>query len=562
MQEICLDRKEFKSIREVGGVYVDKTKHIYDIFSRGLYYFLARPRRFGKSLLCTTLQALFQANRELFKGLWIDSLDWKWEKYPVLYFDMSNASSKTGTAATARRGIINMLNANAKELGITDLKEDRPFLMLEQLIEKAQEATGQKIVIIIDEYDKPLLDVIDTPSQHKEIHQEISDFYSQLKPAEKKLKFVFITGVFKFTQTSIFSGLNNLNDITFDSAAAEIVGYTDKEIRTFFTEHLAALALVYKKSVEEMMVTLQEQYNGYRFGVNIATADLSEGVYCSFALNYVFAKQQLLQKWFESASPRSLIKKLAEHRFQEIDPLKLNMKLSVLTKSCTPDEIESIHKSSSEAVIGNEIDELPEDQSNKRIISLSMLYYAGYLTIHKFAKDKIFFGFPNVAVASDFVEFLLPLVFQKSVDRINEIMDLIHDVFCDQRLDDLKELLNDALAPVSYHTLKKPDERSRSAVPQENFYQFGFYYLFTGSRVHAVTEDTGIRGRIDITVELPNVVYLFEFKMDDSAASAIAQIKDREYARKFKHTGKKVYAVGVSISSEKRVVQELEWVCL
>jgi hypothetical protein len=527
MQEICLDRKEFKVIRKIGGVYVDKTKHIYDIFGRGLYYFLARPRRFGKSLLCTTLIELFEGNRELFKGLWIETSDWKWETHPVIHLDMSLIASATATAANVRQGMINLLLENAESLGITDLVLDTPYLMFEQLIKKAKALTHSNVVIIIDEYDKPLLDVIDESTQYKEIHKELSAFYSQLKPAEKKLKFVLITGVFKFTQTSIFSGLNNLNDITFDPAAGELLGYTEEEIKTFFAEHLEALAKTYEKTADEMMLALREKYNGYRFGVNIATTKLSNGVYNPYALNYVFEKQQQIDKWFASGSPTALIKKLADDNFSGLNPKNLMVEFKTLDDSCSPSDI----------------------------TSLSLLYYAGYMTIQRYGDGDVTLDFPNLHVAQAFAKKLLPVLLQKSIELVNQLVRELNSIFKQQRLDDFKNILNDILASVAYQVLTRPHD----PVPLENLYQIAFHCTFLACNVRTVIEDMTNRGRIDISVELPDIVYLFELKMDEAATNAIAQIKERDYARKFKHTGKKVYAIGVSVSSKKRFVQELVW---
>ncbi len=535
MQKIYLTEKEFRSIRTKGGVYVDKTKHIYDLFKDDLYFFLARPRRFGKSLLCTTLGELFEGNRELFKGLWIDNSDWKWQKHPVIRLDMSKAASKNGTAETVREGMINMLNDNAEKLGVTNLELDTPYLMFEQLIKKAKDIFNKNVVIIIDEYDKPLLDVIDETARHIEIHRELSDFYSQLKPAESNLKFVLITGVFKFTQTSIFSGLNNLNDITFDPAAAEIVGYTEQEIQTFFAQHLEALALKNNMPTEEMIVTLRKKYNGYRFGIDVDTGKLAGSVYNAYALNYVFEKQQQLQKWFESGSPTALIKKLAEKQFLELSPKELLVSFEALNNSCSPDEI----------------------------TSLSMLYYAGYMTMRQCDIDTsgaepetiITLDFPNTDVAQAFAKKLLPLLLRTTIEAVDHLIRNLNNAFKQQRLEDFKDLLNDILAPINYQVLTWPN----NPIPLENLYQIVFHNTFRACNVRTAMEDTTIRGRIDISVELANVVYLFEIKRDESAASAIQQIKDRDYARKFKHLNKKIYAIGASINAKDRIVTELAW---
>ncbi len=533
MQRICVDLKEFKSIREQGGVYVDKTQYIYDIFGGGTYFFLARPRRFGKSLLCTTLAELFEGNRELFKGLWIDNSDWKWTKHPVIRLDMSKAAAKTGTVETVRQGIINMLINNAEKHGITDLEKNTPSLMFEQLIKKAHKTTGNKVVVTIDEYDKPLLDVIDNPSQNAEIHKELSDFYSQLKPAEDNLRCVLITGVFKFTQTSIFSGLNNLNDITFSPKAGELLGYTEQEIKTFFAEHLNALAIKHELPVEEMMSTLRKKYNGYRFGIDIGINKLSPGVYNPYALNYVFTEQQLLAKWFASGSPTAMLKQLSTEGFSGFDAKRLHVEFNTLNTSCSPADITPI----------------------------SMLYYAGYMTMHDCYVDKdgeepiaiIKLDFPSSEVRDAFAKNLLPELLHKSADQISQLAVRIKDIFRAQKIEKLQNVLNDLLSTATYEVFCRPYDSE----PKENLYQIAFHCLFITANFRTVMEDTTNEGRIDITVELPDIVYLFELKMNRPATDAIQQIKDTEYPRKFKLTQKKVYGIGLSISSENRKITEL-----
>ncbi len=391
-------------------MYVDKTEHIYNLFKDDKYFFIARPRRFGKSLLCATLVELFKGNREIFKGLWIDSSDWHWQQHPVIHLDMSNASSKTATVATMHEGICNMLRHNAKALGITELGGSTPGFMLADLIEKAKEVTGQNVVVIIDEYDKPILDVIDHKAKHTEIHAELSDFYSQLKPAESFLKFVLITGVFKFTKTSLFSNLNNLKDITFSPKAGAVVGYTEQEVRAFFAEHLAALAAKNKMSVDDMMVKLREQYNGYAFGVDLDTGEFSNRVYNSYGLNYVFAEQQQLKKWFESGSPTSLIKKLAANNFADLDSSNLSMPFATLDRSCTPQDLGTTNTFAS------------EEHNDGDIASLTLLYYAGYLTLQQYHDQDIFLGFPNQEIATEFSSALLPLLLNQRSTTMIKIM--------------------------------------------------------------------------------------------------------------------------------------------
>lgn len=536
MQKIFVDIKEFRSIRQDGGLYVDKTKYIYDIIQQGTYFFLARPRRFGKSLLCSTLAELFENNRELFKGLWIDNSSWQWKKHPVIRLDMSEAASKNGTLETVRKGIVNILLANAKKLGVSDLEIDAPHLMLARLIQKAKEAhNNTNVVVIIDEYDKPLLDVIEDPVRFSEIQNELSDFYSQLKPREQDVRFVFITGVFKFTKTSIFSGLNNLNDISFDMQAAELLGYTEQEVRKYFAEHLHVLAIKRGESVDALMFALRDKYNGYTFGIETGTDRLSAGVYNPFGLNYVFKDQQLLNNWFASGTPSALIKTLEKEGFKTLETEALTLNFNTLKNSCTP----------------------------QAITALTMLYYAGYVTLKSCATDRsgntsetmIKVGFPNIDVEVDFSQALLPALLEKSFDAVSQLIQKIKKVFNDVRLDGLQNVLNDALASCSYLVLARPYD----PVPQENLYQLVFHYLFFASNLRTTMEETTNRGRIDIVVETVRAVFLLEIKMNEPASKALQQIKDMDYAAKYRHQKQEIYAVGICLSSKERCVTELLW---
>ncbi len=538
MQEILLTNQSFRKIREANGLYIDKTKQMYNLFARDTYFFLARPRRFGKSLLCSTLGELFAGNRQLFKGLWIDNSDWTWKQYPVIHLDMTSAISSTGDSQEVRKKLLLMITLLAKQHAIDISLAIDPASALNLLIKGIFDSHGNQVVVIIDEYDKPLLDAIDKTDKFPGIHDELRAFYSPLKLLDDQLKYVFITGVFKFAKTSIFSGFNNLNDITFDIPAADICGYTEQEIRLFFAEHLEALATVHKLSVEEMMDSLRKKYNGYKFGLNIATAELSAGVYNAFALNYVFAKQQQLDKWFESGSPQAMMKQLARDGFSGFDPKSLNVEFNTLNTSCSPDGM----------------------------TSLCTLYYAGYVTMRECYVDNsgkkpitmVKLDFPSEEVSDAYAKHLLPELLNKNFDQINQFALQLKDAFREQKLETLHELLNDLLSTTTYEIYTRSHDRA----PKENLYQIAFHCLFIVANFRSVMEDSTNQGRIDITVELPEIVYLFELKMDKPAAGAIQQIKTTDYPRKFKAMGKKVYGIGVSISTQDRKVADVQWEAL
>ncbi len=540
MQFIAKDEQSFRKVREMNGVYVDKTQHINKVFKEGTYFFMARPRRFGKSLLCSTLAELFAGNRELFKGLWIDGLEstWEWEKYPVLHLDMTNTVGQTAEAV--EKNIASQLLELANNFNIIFACTLPINEMLRQLVTKIYSSTGKQVVLIIDEYDKPLLDVLQHDKTLIEaVHDVLKLFYAPLKPLSPCLKFVFITGVYKFAKTSIFSTLNNLNDISFDIPAGELVGYTEQEIERYFSEHRVALAATRKETLEECMQILRSNFNGYHFGIDVNNGTLSQSVYNPFALNYVFSKQQLIDEWFASGVPTSLVKTIAYEELQSLDPYCLHTELKILKTSCAPGAMST----------------------------LTMLYYAGYVTM-KSAKNyvrddksievKVDLAFPNVATSHSFTQLLLPLVLAKDLSAIDQLARKTYRALADQMCDQLQELLNDYLAPISYLALKK----SRGQDPHENLYQVAFYGLFVSAGAITQVEDATNQGRMDLSVHLAKTIYIFELKMDQAGAVAIQQIKQRDYAAKYRHQGKKIYAIGINLSSEKRKINELVWEAL
>lgn len=521
MQLICIDEQYFADIRKKCGVYVDKTRIMYNLFKDGKYFFISRPRRFGKSTLCSTLAELFDGNRAIFKGLWIEQSDWGWQTHPVIHLDMTKASAPTNTATDVKSGIMNLLRAFAQKYEIHDLQETTHEQYFSNLLKKIHEKTKQRVVVIIDEYDKPLLDVIAHKDRYDSIQEILRGLYGQLKAHSEDLRFVFLTGVFKFAKTSVFSGLNNIKDLTFDPSAAELLGYTEQEIQLYFKEHLALLSAGYKKTEVQMLELLKEKYNGYTFGVNDMTGELSGAVYNPFAINNVFHGQQLFDSWFESATPTALIKKLQANNFAELDQDSLVVSLGKLKAS-------------------SELD---------AITPLLMLFYAGYVTMKNYSKDygTVALDFPNAEVSKAFSEYLLPLVTQKEETGILILARKVKECLLKRELENLQNIFNHALAQLPYHLFGT----------RESYYQTVLYLLFSAGNCVAITEDMMNRGRADITVILSESIYIFELKMNQAALVAIQQIKDRGYAQKYHHLNRKMYAIGVELSSGKRIVKNL-----
>lgn len=521
MQLICIDEQSFSKIREKNGVYVDKTKIMYNCFKDGTYFFISRPRRFGKSLLCSTAAALFAGRKELFKGLWIEESDWAWDTHPVIHLDMTKAASAAYDATKVEAALMVVLRGIARDYEVSGLESSEAGSYFGELLKKLHKKTGKQVVVIVDEYDKPLLDVILKAENYKSIHEVLRNFYAQLKANSDHLRFVLLTGVFKFAQTSIFSGLNNLIDLTFLPGAAELLGYTEQEIKDNFPEHLENLAQGYKKTTPEMLVALKEKYNGYSFGVDDKAGCVIGSVYNPFAINYVFHQQQLIEQWFASGTPTLLIDKLKSQSFAGIDTSELRIKLGVLKNSYNPDEI----------------------------TSLSLLYYAGYVTIKNYLPQSglLVLDFPNAEVAQSLSLYLLPQITEKRLSAFGLITEKINTLLYDQDLSDLKDLFNQALAQLPYHMFGT----------QESYYQTVFYLLLNASSVITFAEDMSNRGRADITVLLPKAVYIFELKMNQPAAVGIEQIKERGYAEKYRTPARQVYLIGIELSKAKRVIKDL-----
>ncbi len=372
-RSIPTTRADFSDIRKTNSVYVDKTKQMYDcMLDIEKYYFLARPRGFGKSLLCTTLRELFLGNKDLFKGLWIEQSDWQWETHPVIHLDMTFAAGSTNTVEIFHKNLRKQLNENAKKYNY-DLPETSSLaLALKLLIENLYEITSKDVVVIIDEYEKPILDLIDNPRERNLIHQELCDFYAFLKPLESYLHKVFLTGVYKFTQQSIFSNLNNFQNLTFDLQAGALVGYTEEEITTYFSKEINQLASIFNINQEQMLKKLRALCGGYHFGIDTDNGKLSTSVYNSYAINNVFSTLQMVEKWFKTDSSNFLIQKIKEGMFEEIGPQGLNTSFNYLENVCSPDKIDAT----------------------------SLLYYEGYATMHAYETHtkEVQLGYPNLEV--------------------------------------------------------------------------------------------------------------------------------------------------------------------
>lgn len=306
--KISCSESSFREMIQKGGFYVDKTTQIYDCLGLGKYFFIARPRRFGKSLLCSTLQELFSGDREIFKGLWIDQSNWKWEQYPVIKIDMTVFAAKGSTGTMVEQKLMLTLEEIAHPYGISLPKNFGVGTMLRYLITGLRKKFDKNVAIIIDEYDKPLLDVINDSVAFEDILGVLKSFYETLKSLSGDLCFVFVTGVFKFSKAGMFSGANNFTDLTFSPSSGALLGYTQEELEANFGDGIEALGCKLGCKRNETLTMLREKYNGYRFGYSPGFTDLAVGVYNPFGINHIFTENLLLEQWFASGSPAVLMK--------------------------------------------------------------------------------------------------------------------------------------------------------------------------------------------------------------------------------------------------------------
>ena len=514
--------QSFDQIIEDGYVYVDKTDLVYKLTQEGKIYFLSRPRRFGKSLLVSTLKNYFLGRKELFKGLAIDRLEKEWNVYPVFHVDF-NGSDFTQEGILEKR-LNGYVSDWEKKYGIdsqnNDLDLGGRFI---KVLEAAHNHAGRRAVVLIDEYDKPILDVLDLNQKLEDRHRNVlKAFYSVFKGADEHLQFVLLTGVTKFSQVSVFSGFNQPKDISMDARYETLCGITQEELEGYFAEQIAEMAQDYRCGTDEMKLRLKKQYDGYHF------SDKMTDIYNPFSLLNAMDSQRIYDYWFRSGTPTYLIRLLSH--FNE------NM-----------NELTGKYYSMEEFVDYKADVEKP----------LPMIYQSGYLTIKDYNIDfnTFLLDFPNNEVKNGF----LTMAASSYLKPKEETGGWIRDVVMAMRkgeTDNLKTLFTSFLSSIPYTMRRKEDEKER-----ERYFQYTFYLIMRLISVYTVyTEKVQSQGRVDCIVETPQYVYIFEFKLDGTADEALQQIEDKGYAREYTSDKRQVYKIGASFSSETGTIGE--WKCV
>ena len=511
----------FSQVREDGYVYVDKTDLLYSLTHEGKIYFLSRPRRFGKSLLVSTLKAYFLGKKDLFKGLKIDSLETEWKSYPVFHLDFSGQNF---TEPDTLLKSIEEFVAEAEGTYGADTYAQTLGSRFRAVLKRAYEKTGARAVVLIDEYDKPLLDVmgldvkVRRPDSTEEVSLEdynrglLKGFYSVFKAADESLKFVLLTGVTKFSQVSVFSGFNQPNDLSMDPKYDTLCGITEQEMVEYFAEPIGEMGRFYGQDFDGMVEMLRKQYNGYHF------SDSMTGVYNPFSLLNAFSKQRMQDYWFQTGTPTYLI--------QLLDRYNENL-----------DELAGRYYPASEFVDYRADKEKP----------LPMIYQSGYLTIkgYKMRTNTFLLDFPNDEVKRGFTTLLANNYF-KSKEDANSAVISFYDSLEDGDLESFRMQLTSFLASIPYSMRRQEDEREK-----ERYFQYTFYLLLRLLSTYTVyTEKQQSGGRVDCVVETEKYVYIFEFKLDGTAVEALKQIEDKGYAKEYAADPRKLYKIGVSFSSE------------
>jgi hypothetical protein len=508
--------QDFERLRSGENLYVDKTAYIYQLLSTDAPYFLSRPRRFGKSLFLSTLKAYFLGKRELFEGLAIGELEKDWIEYPVIYIDLNLATYKS--EETLYNVLDEFLKKYEHEWEVTDIAKELS-LRFYNVIQTAHKKTGQRVVVLVDEYDKPLLDTIQDETLNYSIRQMLRGFYGIVKSANAYLRFVFLTGITKFSQVSVFSELNNLMDISLDDRYACICGISETELLQYFQPEIEKLAEKNKLSYKNTLAKLKKRYNGYHFCENNA-----EGMYNPFSLLNVFSQYKFKNYWFATGTPTFLYEMLQKSHF-EIPDLESNVHVTV-----------------------SDINDYRIDSNNP----VPVLYQSGYLTIKNYnAKyDEFILGFPNDEVKYGFLQGLLRASVPQNVpvEQFSAIKFLIS--LENGNVDKFMENLRSFYSNIPYDLVKNEHKG-------EQYYQFIFYLLVTLMGQFVQTEVRTATGRIDAVIKTSDTIYVFEFKMSDNATAedALSQIDTKNYLIPYSTDGRKLVKIGVEFSNEDRTIK-------
>ena len=511
--------QSFDQIIEDGYVYIDKTDLVYKLTHEGKIYFLSRPRRFGKSLLVSTLENYYLGRKELFRGLAMEKLEKDWNVHPVFHIDF-NSSDFTKEYVLEER-LRDYVQKWEREYAVQANERLDVGARFRDILEAAHKLSGRRAVVLVDEYDKPVLDVLDRDGKLEEQHRDtLKAFYSVFKGADRHLQFVLLTGVTKFSQVSVFSGFNQPDDISMDSRYEALCGITQEELDRYFAEPMADMAVKYRCTPEEMRLKLKSQYDGYHFAEELTD------IYNPFSLLNAFNKKFIQDYWFSSGTPTYLVRLL--RHFRE------NM-----------NELTGKYYRAEQFVDYKADVEYP----------LPMIYQSGYLTIKDYNQqfNTFLLDFPNNEVKSGFLT-LLAADYLKPEEETGGWVQTLVMALQEGNTERIRDLFTAFLAGIPYTMRRKENEKER-----ERYFQYTFYLILRLVSVYTVyVEKPQSQGRVDGIVETADYVYIFEFKLDGTAAEALQQIEDKGYDREYASDKRKIWRIGASFSSETGTIDDWE----
>lgn len=517
--------QSFEKIRQENYIYVDKTEYIYNLVSNNAYYFLSRPRRFGKSMLLSTIESLFKGKRDLFKGLAIDSKVWEWEQHEVLHLDFNGENFRQEDALDI---FLDTLLKKLERQYLIEHPEGSFGFRFREIIEAAYRKSGKHVVILIDEYDKPLFDVFRNKPLLEKNRNQLQSFFSVLKTMDKYIKFGMLTGVTRFSKVSVFSGLNNLNDISLDEEYNSICGINESELSKYFAESIQEMSQKAKSSPEIIHEELKKNYDGYHF------APYGEDIYNPFSILNTFSKKKFSDYWYGSGTPSEMVHLLEDSTFPvpEMDNCR-----------CSEDEMMG-----TDIYLQNPI---------------PLFYQCGYLTIKDYDSEfkEFTLSFPNMEVSRGFSQSLMRS-YMNGINASSKVNDFVRAVRKGEA-EEFMSMLESFTAVIPYDLLRssggkegkfhsQPEEESWIKGSLEAHYQNVMYVLFKLMGFYTHAECKTSNGRIDLTIETADYIYLMEFKIDSTPEKALQQIDDLEYHLPYRHSGKKIFKIGANFDTSKR----------
>ncbi|MBM7558709.1 ATP-binding protein [Marinitoga litoralis] len=501
MKKLPIGIQDYKEIIEGNYIYVDKTKYIFDLIDNGKYYFLSRPRRFGKSLTISTLYYIFKGEKELFKDTYIYD-KWNFKEYPIIRLNILLAA--TDNEERFKKSLTNLIKQEGQRNNVEILEEDYKFAFDELILKLSRKG---KVVILVDEYEKPILDNINNKEKAEKYREILRDFYVTIKSRDEYIKFVFITGITKFTKTGVFSALNNLNDISLDNDYSQMLGYTQEELEYYFDEYIIETAEKLEITKNELLQEMKKYYNGFSF-------DGEHFVYNPFSILKFFQKKEFENYWFESGYTSFI--------YEYIKGKK------VTYEDLTKYPVSAMDFSSREI----------EDAKANIFFA-----QAGYLTfkgIKRYGlRKKYILDYPNIEVKNSFSELILEANY-----GLEEIENIIYELVDENNIEGLIEEIKRIISAIPYNLHQN----------RESYYHSLIYTILASAGLNVTAEELTNLGRIDLVLEHNDKIYLFEIKLDKSAKEAIEQIKEKKYYEKYKNN--EVYIIGINIDSEKRNIDE------